>query len=444
MRKRQRAAHMAIVGIWCLITLGLAGCGGSGGGDTTVRTTRLRLQIVPVDQAGSNALHNAIVAPQTRAVPTDPNHPAFVARLDVQIDGEGITPSIQQSFPLSATQQTQAIIEIASVPPGPNRRITVDGFNTAGNKIFTGQATTDLLAAEVTVEVPVQRVFIPAAVTAADLANKAFTFNDGAAFGIPGEVTLTFTENTGPFTLPFTLTSNGLIADGNITVIPPATASTLQRTVTAGQSRQDPGTSCSFVVIASNYPLDGGPQVGEVLTMTPCEMDTIDGNLILINAATGQSSISEPPVAAPSVPVNTVRIGSPSGPVARDTTFSVPVEFNAGTIAVVSYLFELTFNRDVVVVDNIANGSAPFDTPVFSDEAFTTGLVRFAANNSTFATTAQGLLTLAIITFRVVGNSGTESALTLALPADGTLVNITFDPRPSESISFLSGSITVQ
>jgi hypothetical protein len=139
-----------------------------------------------------------------------------------------------------------------------------------------------------------------------------------------------------------------------------------------------------------------------------------------------------------------VRIGSPADPVAAGETFAVPVEFNAGDTAVISYLFELTFNSAVVVVENIANGSAPFASPVFDSAAFTTGLVRFAANNTTFASTAQGLLTLATITFRVVGDTGNASALALALPDDGAFVDITFAPRPSESIRFQNGSITVQ
>jgi hypothetical protein len=439
MRKRQRAACITIAGIWCLITLGLAGCGGSGGGDTTVQTTRLRLQIVPADQTGNNALRNARATHQIRAVPTDPSDPAFVARLDVQIEGEGITPSIQQSFPLSAAQQTQAVIEIASIPPGPNRRITVAGFNTAGNQIFTGQTTADLLAAEVTVEIPVQRVFIPAAVAVADLANKAFAFNDGAAFGIAGGVILTFGTFAGD-TGPFNLVSNGFTASGNMTVI----TSTLQTAATAAQPRQASGTECNFVVSVSNYPTGGGPQASQSLLMSPCETDTIEGNLILVNAATGARSTSAPPIPVSEIPPNAVRIGSPAAPVAANGVFTVPVEFNAGGAQVLSYLFELTFDRTVVEVLDI-EGLGPFSDVITNELAFSTGIVRFAANNSAF-TPAVGLLNLANIMFQVVGNSGGASVLALRFPptpgGTGVIVDGTF--QALGGITFIDGSVQVQ
>jgi hypothetical protein len=438
MRKRQRATRVTLVGVWCLIMLGLAGCGGSGGGDTTVRTTRLRLQLVRADQTGNNALRNAVAARQTRAVPTDPSDPAFVARLEVQIEGQGITPPIQQSFPLSASQQTQAIVEIDSIPPGPSRRITVDGFNTAGNRIFTGQTTADLLGEEVTVEIPVQRVLIPTEVTAAALANRAFTFDSGAAFGISGAVTLTFGTFAGE-TGPFTLVSHSFIASGTMSIStspPPATAG-------AAQPRQTSGTGCNFAVSASNYPPGGGPQTGDSLFMSTCEIDTIEGNLVLVSEK--GSSTSRPPTAAPEViPPNTVRIGSPAAPVAVNGVFTVPVEFNAGGAQVLSYLFELTFDHSVVEVLDI-QGLGPFSEVITNELAFSTGTVRFAANNVTL-TPAVGLLTLANIMFQVVGNSGGTSGLALEFPptpgGTGVIVDGTF--QALEGITFIDGSVQVQ
>jgi hypothetical protein len=385
-----------------------------------------------------------------QVVPTDPSDPAFVSRLDIQVEGEGIPTPVTRSVTLTAAQQTEVTVENLAVPTGPQRRIMANVFNSAGSRIFAGETTADLLDATVTVLIPLSRALVPEAVTPSDLANKAFAFEDSAAFGIgspsqPQAAILQF----GPFignTGPFTLTSAGQTASGNITILPPASTNTLRRLSPTGTPRQgETSTSCTFVIETSNFSSGGQPLAGQTLLMQPCETDALDGNLILFNPATGASSASSPPVAVSEVPPNTVRIGSPSGPVVSGETFTVPVELNAGETAVISYLFELTFNRDIVVVENITNGSAPFEAPVTNPGAFTTGAVQFAANNTTFDTAARGLLRLATITFRVVGNSGSESALTLALPSDGALVDaITFASRPSASIIFLNGAMTVQ
>ena len=108
------------------------------------------------------------------------------------------------------------------------------------------------------------------------------------------------------------------------------------------------------------------------------------------------------------------------------------MQVNTGATNVVSYLFELTFNSDVVVIDSppapgIAQGSPLFEVPITNLGTPETdpGTVRFAANNPTF-TPANGVLTLATITFRVVGSPGTSSPLTLGFPPNGLLVDSNF------------------
>ena len=479
-----------------------------------------------------------------QVVPTDPSDPAFVSRVDVQVEGEGIPTPVTQSVTLTAAQQTEVTVENLVVPTGPNRRITVNAFNSAGTLIFDGDVTTDLLDATVTVPIPLSRVLVPEAVTPSDLADKAFAFADGAAFGIgspaqPQAAILqfgTFTGDTGSFTL----TSAGQTATGNVTILPPASTDTSRRLSPTGTPRQgETSTSCTFALETSGFSSNGEPQAEQTLRMNPCEVDAFDGNLILVNADTNARSTSAfptpvgnavpdgiietpaeavtivtgetvtftatcrdpdntiplnvvwdfgggaPPVLVEdpgavrfdtpgtftvtlactdalgasdptpdtrtvtvlrpeTIPLNAVHMGSPAAPVAANGVFTVPVVFNAGGVQVLSYLFELTFDRNVVEVLNI-QGLGPFSEVITNVLAFPTGAVRFAANSAAF-TPAVGLINLANILFQVVGNSGEASALVLRFPATpggtGVVVDETF--QAIEGITFIDGSVQVQ
>ena len=450
MRKVQQRGLLSVVGVLGVVLLGLVGCGGtSGDGDSAGRSSRVTLQITTAEQTGGDTLRHAILPNALRAVPTDPSDPAFVSRLDVEVTGTDITSAITGSATLDATQQETGTTVDLVVPIGPNRHITVDAFNTAGTRIFSGETTADVLGDSVTVLITLRRVFAPAAVTPSALANKAFAFADGAAFGILEQTTLvfgTFTDNTGPFTL----TSTGQTATGNITLLPPPSADTLQQTGAAGTPRQgETSTRCNFSVETSGFSSAGGPQTGQALLMQPCETDVLDGNLILVNAATGLSSTSGPPVdipvvLPPVVPLNTVRIGSPPGPVASGQMFTVPVEFNAGETAIISYLLELTFDPNVVEVLDIA-GVVPFDDVVTNPLVFGTGAVRFAANNEAF-TSVNGPFVLANVTFQVIGNSGARAILGLNFPptpgGQGAIVNDAF--APIVGVALANGLVVVQ
>jgi hypothetical protein len=177
-------------------------------------------------------------------------------------------------------------------------------------------------------------------------------------------------------------------------------------------------------------------QAGVVLRFQATIDDT--GSLRLTNLTTGFSSISAP------LPPPTVFLGLPSAPVTPETTFTVPVVFDAAAVNVVSYLFELTFNSQVVNVVSI-QGVAPFDPVVTNPAVFTSGAVRFAANNSTF-TPARGRLTLANITLHVIGASGTTSPLTLAFATvpGGTSVIAHETFQPIANVTFINGAVQVQ
>jgi hypothetical protein len=131
--------------------------------------------------------------------------------------------------------------------------------------------------------------------------------------------------------------------------------------------------------------------------------------------------------------------------VRRDQTFPVVVEFNSSATNVIAYLIELQFNPAVVVVTGITRGSEVFDEPTTNPAAFSTGSVKFAANNSNFSP-VSGLVTLANITFQVVGNAGDTSALTLDFPAtpggNGVIVSDAFEPITIATI--IQGAVVVQ
>jgi hypothetical protein len=143
----------------------------------------------------------------------------------------------------------------------------------------------------------------------------------------------------------------------------------------------------------------------------------------------------------------TACIGSPAGPVQSGTIFSVPVIVNTGATNVLSYLFELAFDPRVVMVTGITQGSPLFEVPIMNigTPAAASGTVRFAANNPTFAP-ANGVLTLATVTFQVIGSPGMNSPLKLQFPllstgGAGVLVDSNF--QAIGGITFVNGAVTV-
>jgi hypothetical protein len=108
--------------------------------------------------------------------------------------------------------------------------------------------------------------------TAFDLNNKAFLFSSGEIFhpALAGlATTLQFTNNAVTFTIASTA------ADG--------TASTATGTTTFG--------SCTLAVTSSTYPVNTGPQVNNVITLSTCLFNSTAGILIISNGAIAISSI---------------------------------------------------------------------------------------------------------------------------------------------------------
>jgi len=143
----------------------------------------------------------------------------------------------------------------------------------------------------------------------------------------------------------------------------------------------------------------------------------------------------------------TARIGSPARPVQSGTSFSVPVIVHTGATNVLSYLFELAFDPKVVMVTSITQGSPLFEVPIMhiGTPAAASGTVRFAANNPTFAP-ANGVLTLATITFHVIGSPGMTSPLKLQFPllsTGGTGVLVDSNFQAIGGITFVNGAVTV-
>ena len=264
----------------------LTGCSGGEGEDSAPRNSRLTLQLATADQPSRGSLRQRVAPSQLRQV--TPGSPGFITRLDIRIEAVDIPSPILHSLSLSETQQHAVSVELL-VPVGTQRRILVTAFNASGAEIFRGEATVDLTRDLEVVPLTLERVLLPEAPDVADLANKAFAFADGVAFGVVGAVTLTlgtFTENTGPFTL----VSGSHIASGTVTIAPETTSSS------QSQARQTTSSArCDFLIVTSTYPPDQGPQAGEQGFIF-CQADAVDGRLTIVDADTGARSVSTPPV----------------------------------------------------------------------------------------------------------------------------------------------------
>ena len=106
MRKVQQRGLLLVVGVLGVVLLGLVGCGGtSGDGNSAGRTSRVVLQITTAEQDSGDALRQAGVPTALRASPTDPNDPAFISRLVIEVTGASIPSPITQTVDLTAAQQ---------------------------------------------------------------------------------------------------------------------------------------------------------------------------------------------------------------------------------------------------------------------------------------------------------------------------------------------------
>jgi len=111
-----------------------------------------------------------------------------------------------------------------------------------------------------------------------DLNNQSFTFSSGAVFN-PGlaniETTLAFNNNAANFTI----SSAGGTASGT---------NTLNSGVNA----------CPLTVFVSTYAIGAGPQVGDVITLEPCDFDIPNKTLLIGNGTTTATSFPAVPTGA--------------------------------------------------------------------------------------------------------------------------------------------------
>jgi hypothetical protein len=108
-----------------------------------------------------------------------------------------------------------------------------------------------------------------------DLNNKSFTFSSGAVFN-PGLATIATTLAFNNNAANFTLSSAGGIADGSNTF----------------------GNACTLTVLNSTYAIGAGPQVNDVIRLSPCDFDIDNKTLLIGNGTTTATSSPAVPTGA--------------------------------------------------------------------------------------------------------------------------------------------------
>ena len=288
----------------------------------------------------------------------------------------------------------------------------------------------------------------PAHGTASVIASGVVTYTPAPGFSGADSFVVTVTDNgTPPLSGTVTIPVNVLPNRPPVLANPGAQSNAEGDIVGLQLNAADPdGNVLTFG--ASGLPLGLGinPTTGLISgTVASGAASSVPLNVTVIVTDNGQPplsvSVNFPWEIKAIPPPNTVRIVAPFGPVSPGSTFPATVLVNTGTANVVSYLFDLIFDPAVVMVTNITQGSPLFEVPITNvgTAVASRGTVKFAANNPTFAP-ANGVLTLATITFQVVGSPGTGSSLELQFPANGVLVNDAFQAL---DFTFTNSSVTV-
>ncbi len=274
-----------------LALLVLIACGGcsSGGEPSSTRRIRLAVKTDIADQRLSRRSLASAATAQPRQVGR--GDPGFIARLDMSIQVGDLAPRTS-SFTITETQQ-QRFTGSLMLPIGTDRTISVTirvrAYNEEAVAIFGGEIRADLnetaadcalseesldradLICSVTIRLE-RDTLIPTAAVSSDLAQRSFSLADGAAFGLPDtEVRLTFgvfTEERGTFVL----TAGEQTAVGMMTL-----------------------GSCTFAIAGSTFAAEPALQVDRQIHIDPCDVDIVDGRLLVQNVDTGARSESAPP-----------------------------------------------------------------------------------------------------------------------------------------------------
>ena len=117
--------------------------------------------------------------------------------------------------------------------------------------------------------------------------------------------------------------------------------------------------------------------------------------------------------AAATAHAGVVAIGCPATPPLPATTFVGEVTIDTGMQALGAYTLAITYDPAVVVVASIAGGTtAEFSSPPIVNPAdFPTGRTRLLAFNSVSLTSPTGAVSVARITFNVIGLPGSSTSL---------------------------------
>ncbi|MGE3540655.1 MAG: Ig-like domain-containing protein [Candidatus Tectimicrobiota bacterium] len=200
-----------------------------------------------------------------------PGSRRWLSLVAVQIEAADLAP-ISLAVTPQAEEQTALQITML-VPQGLQRHIQVRAWNSETEEIFHGEGLVDLTQEAVVLALPLGRLLLLVPATPADLSQQRFLFPEATAFGIDpvlGETSLTigtWHEHVGAFLLR-------------------AGTGTASGSLTLG--------SCTFTVTTSTFPDGMGPQAGARLHFDPCQVDTVDGRLVVVNTATGLNAMSTP------------------------------------------------------------------------------------------------------------------------------------------------------
>ena len=230
----------------------------------------------------------------------------------------------------------------------------------------------------------------PAHGTATVTASGLATYTPAPGFSGPDSFAVTVTDNgTPPLSGTVTIPVNVLPNRPPVLANPGAQSNAEGNNVGLQLNASDPdGNVLTFSASGLPPGLNINAATGLVSgTIASDAASSVPFNVTVTVTDNGQppmsASVSFPRNIAASIPVNTVRLVAPFGPVSPGPIFQATVQVNTGTTNVVSYFFDLGFDPSAVTDTNTTPGSPPFQVPItnIGTPAASSGTVRFAANN---------------------------------------------------------------
>jgi len=220
--------------------------------------------------------------------------------------------------------------------------------------------------------------------TASDVNNRSFAFANGAAFHAAlanVSTTLSFTDNAANFTL----SSSGGMATGT--------------------HRFD---SCILTVTTSTYSATAGPQMGNVITLDPCEFNSDNNTLTVENMGITTTSMAATPVGTGG---GNVHQATPSDVNNRRFTFANGGVFHSNLVNVQT---ALAFTNTATMFELSSTGGTAMGTHRFGsciltvtdstypnasagpqeDDVITLNPCNFDSNNNTLTVSNRGIMVI--------------------------------------------------